>query len=110
MWLRLCRHHRPPRAAHVTGRRKSASMRRMLRTRRRLKNQDTRAALAGELKVAYEAGASIRQLASAHRLAFGTVRTLLLEAGVVLRGRGGPNHARRKSDGRGDTSQKRKKQ
>jgi hypothetical protein len=94
----------------MTNRRKSASTRRMLRTRRRLKDQDTRAVLAGELKAAYEAGASIRQLASTHRLAFGTVRTLLFEAGVVLRTRGGPNHVRRESDGHTDTSPKRKQQ
>jgi hypothetical protein len=79
----------------MTGQRKSASGRRMIRTRRRLANEENRTALSAELKVAYEAGASIRDLAAEHRLAFGTVRTLLLEAGVVLRVRGGPNHVRR---------------
>lgn len=79
----------------MTGRRKSPRTGRMLRTRRRLSDEETRAAVRAEFKTAYEAGTSIRQLAVAHRLAFGTVRTLLLEAGVVLRTRGGPNHVRR---------------
>lgn len=64
------------------------------RTRRRLKDDEVREALRAELKLAYESGASIRDLAETHRLAFGTVRSLLLEAGVTLRPRGGPNHVR----------------
>ncbi|MPZ81913.1 MAG: transcriptional regulator [Actinophytocola sp.] len=41
-------------------------------------------------------GSSIRELAEAHKLAFGTVRTLLIETGVTLRSRGGPNRAQQK--------------
>lgn len=74
----------------MTGRRKSASGRRVIRTRRRLADEATRTTLSAELKVAYEAGESIRELAAEHRLAYGTTRTLLLEAGVVLQTRGGP--------------------
>jgi hypothetical protein len=69
-------------------------VRRMLRTRRRLSETDVREALRTQLRHQYEAGASVRELAKAHKLAFGTVRTLLLEAGVTLRSRGGPNHVR----------------
>ena len=75
----------------------------MLRTRQQLSDSETRAALANELKLAYEAGASIRALASIHRVAFGTVRTLLLEAGVTLRGRGGPNHLSRQPNSQNST-------
>lgn len=69
--------------------------RRMARTRRRLADEQARSALRARLKDAYERGSSIRQLAKAHKLAFATVRTLLLEAGVTLRSRGGPNRKRR---------------
>jgi hypothetical protein len=75
----------------------------MIRTRRRLKDKEARTALGRELKAAYEAGASIRDLAAERRLAFGTVRTLLLEAGVVLRTRGGPNHVRQEPTSPDDT-------
>lgn len=74
-------------------------MRRMLRTRQRLTDGETRAKLANDLRTAYLTGASIRELGTKHRLAFGTVRALLLETGVVLRTRGGPNHVRHQSGG-----------
>lgn len=48
--------------------------------------------LATRLKAAYAAGSSIRHLAAAEGMAYGTVRTLLLEVDTPLRGRGGPNH------------------
>lgn len=67
----------------------------MVRTRKRLAKQKAREALRVQLKRRYEAGTSIRELAARYRVAFGTVRTLLLEAGVPLRSRGGPNHRRR---------------
>lgn len=66
--------------------------RRAARTRRELADEAVRTELAGNLKTAYEAGASIRALASAHDLTYGMARTLLVESGAVLRGRGGPNH------------------
>lgn len=37
----------------------------------------------------YEAGASIRTLAARHGVSIGRARTLLLEAGVTFRSRGG---------------------
>lgn len=40
------------------------------------------------LRREYEAGASIRALSDRHRLAFGTIRTLLVEANTQLRGPG----------------------
>jgi len=39
----------------------------------------------------YQKGESIRGLATASGMAYGTARNLLLESGVVLRGRGGAN-------------------
>lgn len=80
------------------GRKPKAQYRRMARTRRRLAKEDAREVLRVQLKLACEAGASIRDLADAHKLAFATVRTLLLEAGVPLRSRGGPNRRRRDGD------------
>jgi hypothetical protein len=71
--------------------------RRMARTRRRLADQQAREAVRVEAKAAYESGSSIRDIAGRHKLAFGTVRTLLIETGVTLRGRGGPNRTPRKS-------------
>jgi hypothetical protein len=83
----------------VTGRkRRTAQYRRMARTKRQLADPTARGSLARELKAGYEAGASIRDLATRHTLAFGTVRSLLLEAGAVLRGPGGPNHGRSDRD------------
>ena len=81
----------------MTGRQREPflSVPRMVRTRRRLAKQKVREALRVQLKRQYEAGASIRELAARNKVAFGTVRTLLLEAGVPLRSRGGPNHRRR---------------
>jgi hypothetical protein len=70
----------------------------MVRTRRRLAKKKAREALRVQMKLEYEAGASIRELAAVHKVAFGTVRTLLLEADVTLRSRGGPNHTRENSE------------
>jgi hypothetical protein len=70
----------------------------MVRTRRHLADEETRAELHAALKAAYLAGASIRDLAAEHDLAFGTARSLLLEAGVTLRPRGGANHVRPPED------------
>lgn len=67
------------------------SVQRMVRTRKRLAKPTVREALRLRLKRKYEAGASIRELGVRHRL------SLLLEAGVTLRSRGGPNHRRKNS-------------
>ncbi|MET7929578.1 helix-turn-helix domain-containing protein [Streptomyces sp. NPDC005349] len=45
--------------------------------------------LAGELKTAYESGASIRALAQDTGRSYGFVHRILTEAGTTLRGRGG---------------------
>ena len=55
-----------------------------------------RARIAARLQQRYEAGATIRGLATETGRSFGWVRTLLLEEGVVLRTRGGDHSARRR--------------
>ncbi|MFF1263858.1 helix-turn-helix domain-containing protein [Streptomyces sp. NPDC058321] len=45
--------------------------------------------LAGELKTAFESGASIRALAEDTGRSYGFVHRILTEAGTPLRGRGG---------------------
>ncbi|ADH68213.1 MULTISPECIES: helix-turn-helix domain-containing protein [Nocardiopsis] len=57
--------------------------------RPRLAGED-RSALAAQLKSRYDAGESIRMLAAATGRSYGFVHRLLSEAGVELRGRGGP--------------------
>lgn len=56
--------------------------------RPRLKD-DERSKKRRDLAEAYRAGASIRALATWTDMSYGTARTLLLEANVKLRGRGG---------------------
>lgn len=58
------------------------------RYRARLKGEE-RARTARALAKEYDAGASIRAVASSADLSYGTARMLLLEAKVTLRGRGG---------------------
>lgn len=53
---------------------------------------DERARERAALKAAYEAGASIRTLATAHGHSYGYVHKALTETGTQLRGRGGPNN------------------
>ncbi|GAB2331796.1 helix-turn-helix domain-containing protein [Streptomyces griseoincarnatus] len=48
-----------------------------------------RAAVARSLGQDYNAGSTIRRLAEERGMSYGTVRALLLEAKVTLRGRGG---------------------
>jgi len=48
-----------------------------------------RAKLAGQLKIAYDRGASIRTLADGNGRSYGFVHRLLTEAGTTFRGRGG---------------------
>ncbi|MQY40461.1 hypothetical protein SRB17_84940 [Streptomyces sp. RB17] len=50
---------------------------------------EARDRLAGDLKKAYEDGASIRALAEATGRSYGFVHRILTEAGASLRGRGG---------------------
>jgi Helix-turn-helix domain len=48
-----------------------------------------RSKLATDLKARYDAGESIRSLASATGRSYGFIHRILTETGVVLRGRGG---------------------
>lgn len=56
--------------------------------RPRIKGRE-REAVARSLGQAYDAGSTIRRLAEERDMSYGTVRKLLLEAKVQLRGRGG---------------------
>jgi predicted transcriptional regulator len=51
--------------------------------------------LLGELRNAYEGGASIRNLVAATGRSYGAIHAMLRESGVVMRSRGGPNHRSR---------------
>ncbi|WP_028649377.1 helix-turn-helix domain-containing protein [Nocardiopsis sp. CNT312] len=57
---------------------------------------EERTALGAELRRRYEAGESIRMLSAATGRSYGFVRTVLEEAGVELRGRGGGGVSRRR--------------
>ncbi len=50
-----------------------------------------------ELRNAYEGGASIRTLVASTGRSYGSIHSMLREAGVAMRGRGGPNHKTRRS-------------
>ena len=56
--------------------------------RRRL-TRDERTRLTKKVAAAYRKGATIRDLATTHGRSYGTIHTLLVEAEVVLRARGG---------------------
>ncbi|MFG2526108.1 helix-turn-helix domain-containing protein [Streptomyces sp. NPDC048527] len=55
----------------------------------RLRTQ--RVQLTTELRAQYESGTTIRALADSTRIAYSTIRRLLIEAGATLRPRGGSN-------------------
>jgi hypothetical protein len=55
----------------------------------------SREAMMTELRGAYERGASIRSLVATTGKSYGSVHSMLLKSGVVLRSRGGPNHCTR---------------
>lgn len=61
------------------------------------KSNKTREQLLGELRSAYEQGASIRNLAATVGRSYGSVHSMLRESGTTMRGRGGPNHTARSS-------------
>jgi Helix-turn-helix domain len=44
-----------------------------------------------ELRHAYEGGASIRSLVATTGRSYGSIHSMLLQAGTTMRGRGGPN-------------------
>jgi hypothetical protein len=64
----------------------------MKRTLRRSKK--TRDQLLFELRNAYEGGASIRTLVASTGRSYGSIHSMLLQAGTTMRSRGGPNHTR----------------
>lgn len=68
--------------------------RKRLATRAQLNDRAHRAAVAQALRHSYEQGASLRQLTRDTGYAYGTVHTLLKEAGTVLRTRGRPSEHR----------------
>ncbi len=49
-----------------------------------------------QLRNAYENGASIRSLVATSGKSYGSVHSMLVQSGAVLRSRGGPNHRSRK--------------
>jgi hypothetical protein len=55
----------------------------------------SREAMMTELRSAYERGASIRSLVATTGKSYGSVHSMLLKSGAVLRSRGGPNHRTR---------------
>lgn len=44
------------------------------------------------LRSAYEGGASIRSLVATTGKSYGSIHSMLVQSGAVLRSRGGPNH------------------
>ncbi|MGD1237748.1 helix-turn-helix domain-containing protein [Mycobacterium seoulense] len=56
------------------------------------RSRKTREQMLSELRNAYEGGASIRTLAARTGRSYGSVHSMLLQAGTTMRGRGGPNH------------------
>jgi hypothetical protein len=54
-----------------------------------------RSKLATDLKARYDAGESIRSLATATGRSYGFIHRILTETGVALRGRGGATGAKR---------------
>ncbi|OCB22268.1 transcriptional regulator [Mycobacterium malmoense] len=59
------------------------------------RSKKTREQLLFELRNAYEGGASIRTLVASTGRSYGSIHSMLLQAGTTLRGRGGPNHTSR---------------
>ncbi|MHA0287090.1 helix-turn-helix domain-containing protein [Mycobacterium sp. C3-094] len=58
--------------------------------------QENREQLISELRTAYEGGASIRTLVASTGRSYGSVHSMLREAGATMRSRGGPNHRGRR--------------
>jgi hypothetical protein len=60
------------------------------------RDDKTREQLIIELRTAYERGASIRTLVASTGHSYGSIHSMLREAGAAMRSRGGPNHRGRK--------------
>ncbi|HEX9175053.1 helix-turn-helix domain-containing protein [Mycobacterium sp.] len=50
-----------------------------------------------QLRDQYEHGASIRKLVASTGRSYGSIHSMLRESGTTMRGRGGPNHTRRRA-------------
>lgn len=61
------------------------------------KNGKSRDQLMTELRSAYERGASIRSLVATTGHSYGSIHSMLREAGAAMRSRGGPNHRGRRA-------------
>jgi Helix-turn-helix domain len=59
------------------------------------KPNNAREQLVHELRNAYEGGASIRTLVASTGRSYGSIHSMLREAGATMRSRGGPNHRTR---------------
>lgn len=59
------------------------------------RSKKTREELLSELRHAYEGGASIRTLVASTGRSYGSIHSLLLQAGATMRSRGGPNRTAR---------------
>ncbi|ORB72220.1 helix-turn-helix domain-containing protein [Mycobacterium scrofulaceum] len=59
------------------------------------RSKKTREQLLFELRNAYEGGASIRTLVASTGRSYGSIHSMLLQAGTTMRARGGPNHTSR---------------
>lgn len=60
-------------------------------------NGKPRDQLVSELRAEYERGASIRSLVAATGHSYGSIHSMLREAGATMRSRGGPNHRGRRA-------------
>jgi hypothetical protein len=59
------------------------------------KPNNARDQLVHDLRNAYEGGASIRTLVASTGRSYGSIHSMLREAGATMRSRGGPNHRTR---------------
>lgn len=57
---------------------------------------ESRENLLNQLRSAYENGASIRALVASTGRSYGSIHSMLREAGATMRSRGGPNHRARR--------------
>lgn len=58
------------------------------------KDSTPRDRVASQLRSEYEDGASIRSLVASSGYSYGTIHSMLRDAGATMRSRGGPNHRR----------------
>jgi hypothetical protein len=61
------------------------------------RSNESKEQLMSELRTAYEGGASIRTLVASTGRSYGSIHSMLREAGATMRSRGGPNHRTRRA-------------